>query len=273
MPVNGTGPTLRAMQTMRFEQAGGVGWIVFDRPPLNGMIPLMVLEMYELLARLAIDPDVRVLVLTGSGGPGNGFLPGADLQHMLSAQRDVDVATVEQDPRYAEAYRVPAMLHAMPQVTIAAVNGGTAGAGLGWALGCDFRVAAASARFNTAFLALDVAGDMGVPWSLSRVVGAGRARELCFFPGKVDAAEALRIGLVTRVFDDASFEAEVRAMAASLADRDAVALRTLKANFVSAETASYTQYLDVETARHLPLVERSRSAGGFASFFERGPRG
>ena len=64
---------------------------------------------------------MRILVLTGSGGPGHGFLPGADLQHMISAEHDHDARTIEQDPRYAAAYRVPAMLHDMPQVTVAAI--------------------------------------------------------------------------------------------------------------------------------------------------------
>ena len=65
------------------------------------------------------------------------------------------------------------MLHEMPQVTVAAINGACAGAGLGWACGCDLRYAARSAKLNTAFLDVAVAGDMGLPWSLPRLVGAG----------------------------------------------------------------------------------------------------
>ena len=229
--------------------------------------------MYELLTRLTIDPEVRVLVLTGSGGPGHGFLPGADLRHMLSHHRGRGCGHDRAGPPLPRVVPRAALLHDMPQVTVAAINGGVAGAGFGWAMGCDFRVAATSARFDTAFLSLNVAGDMGLPWSLPRVVGAARARELCFFPGKLDASAARAMGLVTRVFDDQSFEADLAAFAATLAGYDPVALRTLKANFVAAESATFTQYLDVETARHLPLVERSRAGGGFASFFgERQPR-
>ncbi len=87
----------------------------------------------------------------------------------------------------------------MPAVTIAAISGACAGAGFGWACACDLRVASQTARFNTAFLDVGVAGDMGGPWTLPRIVGAAKARELYFLPGKFDAAEALRIGLVSRV--------------------------------------------------------------------------
>src|ERR1019366_3969776 len=114
-------------------------------------------------------------------------------------------------------------------VLSAAVNGACAGAGLGWALACDFRFAAESARFNVAFLDVGVAGDMGGPWSLSRIVGSARARELYFLPGKFDAAEALRIGLVTRVFPDDRFQEEVDAIVNRLTDCAPIALRTLKA--------------------------------------------
>jgi 2-(1,2-epoxy-1,2-dihydrophenyl)acetyl-CoA isomerase len=79
----------------------------------------------------------------------------------------------------------------MPQVTIAAINGMCAGAGLGWANACDFRFAADGAIFSTAFLNVASAGDMGGPWTLPRIVGAAKARELYFLPEKFGAAEAL----------------------------------------------------------------------------------
>jgi 2-(1,2-epoxy-1,2-dihydrophenyl)acetyl-CoA isomerase len=254
------------METLSLERDGETAWIFVDRPPLNGMVPLMVLEMYELLSSIAVDAEIRVVVLTGSGGPGQGFLPGADLNYMLSPERERDAATIEKDPRYAAGYRVPAMLHEMPQVTVAAINGAVAGAGLGWALGCDFRVAAASARFSTAFLSLGVAGDMGLPWSLPRLVGATKARELCFFPEKFTADDALASGLVLKVLADESFDVDVRAFVNRLKLANPAALRTLKANFVAAERMSFSDYLDLETARHFPLVSSSDAQAGFANF-------
>lgn len=225
--------------------------------------------MHGLLKDLALDGDVRVVVVTGSGGPGSGFLPGADLNYMLSADNADEVRSVESDPRYTDAYRVPALLHEMPQVTVAGINGAVAGAGLGWALACDFRVAAESARFNTAFLSLGVAGDMGLPWSLPRLVGAARARELCFLPGKFTAGQAEEMGLVSSLLPDASFVEGLRAFVARLLEFEPRALQTLKANFVSAEGMAFRDYLDLETARHLPLVRRDAARQGFARFLGR----
>ena len=91
-------------------------------------------------------------------------------------------------------FEVTTLLHEIPAVTVAAINGACAGAGLGWALACDLRVMTASAKLNTAFLDVAVAGDMAIPWSLPRIVGAARARDLSFFPRRIEADEAERIG-------------------------------------------------------------------------------
>src|SRR6202171_2496094 len=82
---------------------------------------------------------------------------------------------------------------------------------------------------------------MGGPWSLSRIVGAARARELYFLPGKFDAAEALKIGMVTRVFPDDRFRDEVETIVKRLADSAPIALRTLKANFVDSERMDFVR--------------------------------
>ena len=123
----------------------------------------------------------------------------------------------------AREFEVTTLLHEIPAVTVAAINGACAGAGMGWALACDLRVMAASAKLNTAFLDVAVAGDMAIPWSLPRIVGAARARDLSFFPRRIEADEAERIGLVARVFADDTFrdDAEVAPVDAAreVADR------------------------------------------------------
>src|SRR5204862_5686701 len=125
--------------------------------------------------------SIRVFVLTGAG---KAFCPGSDLKHFSGGGKD-EVLTSRQ-------FKVTTLLHEIPAVTVAAINGACAGAGLGWALACDLRVMTASAKLNTAFLDVAVAGDMAIPWSLPRLVGAARARELSFIPRKIDAEEALR---------------------------------------------------------------------------------
>jgi 2-(1,2-epoxy-1,2-dihydrophenyl)acetyl-CoA isomerase len=226
-----------------------------NRPErLNGMTNRMLIETRKALQAASEDRELRILVLTGAG---KGFCPGADIGQVASAA-PADKITVDD-------FRVPILLHDMPAVTIAAVNGACAGAGLGWALACDFRFAAESARFNVAFLDVGVAGDMGGPWSLARIVGPARARELYFLPGKFDAAEALKIGMVTRVFPDDRFRDEVETIVKRLADSAPIALRTLKANFVDSERMDFAGYVALESERHIKMFETEDTREAFAA--------
>ncbi len=249
-------------ETILYEKSGAIATLTMNRPDrLNGMTNRMLRETGEALAAAAEDRELRILVLTGAG---RGFCPGADIQLVASeAGRDADVHLDASD------FRVPVLLHEMPAVTIAAINGACAGAGLGWACACDLRFAARSARFNTAFLDVGVAGDMGGPWSLPRIVGATRARELYYLPGKFDAEEALRIGLVSRVFDDESFREEVRAIVQRLAEAAPIALRTMKSNFVAAERVGLAEYIALESARHLAMFGTHDTREAFAAKAEK----
>jgi 2-(1,2-epoxy-1,2-dihydrophenyl)acetyl-CoA isomerase len=245
--------------TILYEKSGPVATLTINRPDrLNGMTKKMLRETREALTAASEDREVRVLVLTGAG---KTFCPGADLQ-MVAADSDGE-------PSSTDDFRVPVLLHTMPAVTIAAINGACAGAGLGWACGCDLRYAAPSARFNTAFLEVGVAGDMGGPWSLPRIVGAAKARELYFMPDKFDAQEALRIGLVSRVFPDESFRQEVGAIVQRIAEAAPIALRTMKAHFVEAERMDFASYVELESAHHLPMFSTHDTREAFAAKVEK----
>jgi 2-(1,2-epoxy-1,2-dihydrophenyl)acetyl-CoA isomerase len=98
---------------------------------------------------------------------------------------------------------------------------------------------------------------MGLAWSLSRIVGGARARELLFFPDKIDARQALEFGLVTRLFDPESLHDNVMALAKELAGRSPFALRMMKANFVSAEMLNIQEFIEVESARHMHAMTSS----------------
>jgi 2-(1,2-epoxy-1,2-dihydrophenyl)acetyl-CoA isomerase len=245
--------------TIRVDADGPLTTLTMNRPErLNGMTNQMLEETHEALQRIAADPTVRVLVLTGAG---RGFCPGADLKHFSGGEPDVEIST--------DRFRVPVLLHEMPAVTVAAINGACAGAGLGWAAACDFRFAARGANFTTAFLHVAVAGDMGLPWSLPRLVGAARARELSFFPEKFSADDAQRIGLVTDVFDDDGFREEVGARVERLVAAPPVALRALKAHYVAAERMGFDDFVDLETARHRVIAKSPETAAAFRAFVER----
>jgi 2-(1,2-epoxy-1,2-dihydrophenyl)acetyl-CoA isomerase len=246
-------------ETILYEKSGPVATLTINRPDrLNGMTKKMLRETREALTAAAEDRQIRVLVLTGAG---KTFCPGADLQ-MVAADSD-------DEPSSNDDFRVPLLLHSMPAVTIAAINGACAGAGLGWACACDLRYAAPSARFNTAFLDVGVAGDMGGPWSLPRIVGAAKARELYFMPDKFDAQEALRIGLVSRVFPDQHFREEVGAIVQRISEAAPIALRTMKAHFVEAERMDFASYIELESAHHLPMFSTHDTREAFSAKVEK----
>jgi 2-(1,2-epoxy-1,2-dihydrophenyl)acetyl-CoA isomerase len=157
----------------------------------------------------------------------------------------------------------------MPQVTVAAINGACAGAGLGWACGCDLRYAARSAKLNTAFLDVAVAGDMGLPWTLPRLVGAGVARELSLLPRKVTADEAAAIGLVNAAFDDDTVRADVAAVVARLAAAAPLARRGMKTHYVAAESMGFGEFVALETAAHGTITASADCKEAFSAFVEK----
>jgi 2-(1,2-epoxy-1,2-dihydrophenyl)acetyl-CoA isomerase len=251
----------RVYETVRLDStAEGLATITLTRPAQrNSINAQMMLDLYDALATTAANPNVRVLVLRGEG---RDFCPGADIGNYASGEgraqkagwsgtREFDVAT---------------LLHEMKAVTIAAIKGGCAGAGFGWACACDFRIADDTARFNNAFLDVGVAGDMGAPWTLSRIVGAGKARELCFLPGKFGADEALRIGLVSRVVPAAEFDEALAAFTDRLLASAPIALTTLKANFVAAEKMSFPDFIALESERHVRLFQSDDTTEAFKAY-------
>jgi 2-(1,2-epoxy-1,2-dihydrophenyl)acetyl-CoA isomerase len=264
-----------AYATIRYEGSDGVATLTLNRPERrNAMTNQMVRETAEALTRASEDPSLRILVLTGTGPM---FCPGADLNWIASGSGATDDAagtTTLEDQRLSTAdFQVPALLHAMPAVTIALVNGACAGAALGWACACDLRLATRSAKFNSAFLDVGVAGDMALPWSLPRLIGAAKARELVMIPDKFDADEAKRIGLVARVFADDEFHAASAAVVARLAASSPPALRMMKRNFLDAERLDLQAFAELEAQRHLELFTLSDTREAFAAKVEkRAPR-
>ena len=254
---------MKQFETLLYEARDGIGTLTLNRPErLNAMTNRMVRETAEALALIAEDASVRLLVLTGAG---RGFCPGADLNHFSSGAAATDDVLTPPD------FRSSLLLHEMPQVTIAAINGACAGAGFGWACACDLRFAAESATFSSAFLKVAVAGDMAGPWTLPRLVGAAKARELYLLPAKFNAAEAARIGLVSRTFPDATFRDEVAAIVRELAAASPSALRTMKRNFVDAERMGLAEYIEIESRRHLEVAGGEDAREAFRAFIEKRP--
>ena len=250
-----------AYETILLHKQGPLARLTFNRPAhRNGITYSMVRGVCEAVTEIAADDGIRVLVVTGAG---EIFCPGADLNNVGAD------STIEQETLQAKHFQIAAILHDMPQLSIAAVNGACAGAGFGWACGCDIRVASATARFNTAFLNVALAGDMGLPWSLPRLVGAAKARELSFFSEKIDAEEALRIGLVARVWPDEAFRQQLEDMLQTLIERSPTALRYMKAHYLAAESMPFDSYLQLETERHMWISDGSHAREALKAFIEK----
>ncbi|RZJ99616.1 MAG: enoyl-CoA hydratase/isomerase family protein [Novosphingobium sp.] len=246
------------------ERRDAIALVTLNRPERrNGITVDMCHAFYRVIRDVAAS-DARVVVLRGAG---KDFCVGADLTGGDSGEGP---PTRE---RVGDMHQAAAVLHTMPQVSIAAIDGGCAGAGLGWATACDFRFATSEARFNTAFLQVGVSSDMGPPWFLTRIVGGARARELMLFPGKLTGEEALKLDLVTRLFPRETLHAEVLSLAEELAARDPLALRMAKANLLSAEELAIVDFIEIETARQLETVDRpdlvARMAEGFRAAKDR----
>jgi 2-(1,2-epoxy-1,2-dihydrophenyl)acetyl-CoA isomerase len=196
--------------------------------------------LLDALRELADDAAVRAVVLTGAG---RGFSAGGDVTAMTGASgsgEPVDLRSI---------MAISELLHGMPAITVAAINGPCAGAGLSFACACDLRYGARSAVFVTAFLRVGSSGDHGSAWVLTRAVGPAKARELLFLGDRVDAEEALRIGLVSAVLDDGALLAHVDGIAARLAAMPPTAARLMKQNLDDAIALPLGPYLDAETAR------------------------
>lgn len=229
-----------------------VATLTLNRPDrLNALSTAILDGLLEALPRLAADPGVAVVVLTGAG---RGFCAGGDVKSMAEGTSllDVDDAVA----RLRSRMEVSRLLHEIPKPTIAMVNGAAAGAGLAMALACDLRVASESARFITAFAKVGFSGDFGGSYFLSKLIGTGRARELYYTGEALDAARALALGIVREVVPDQELSETTMALARRLANGPSVALALMKRNFNAAETGTLSELLDLEA---LHQVQTSRT--------------
>jgi len=242
--------------------ADGVATITFNRPGhFNGLNVTMASELGDALARVTARPDIRVLVLTGSG---RAFCPGADVIGFNAEGGPLpDLSPLASD------ISLPVRLYQLPVPTIAAINGACAGAGFGFACACDLRIAARSAIFRSAFLGVGVAGDMGVPWLLPRLVGEATAKQISYTDDKFGPEQALGYGLIQSVHDDAEFPAAVSDLARRMAAKPPLAMRAMKRHYLAAANVDFPTFTDLELQRHYHLMATTDAREGFAAFSER----
>jgi 2-(1,2-epoxy-1,2-dihydrophenyl)acetyl-CoA isomerase len=232
-----------SLSPLRYERDGAVAILTLARPDvLNAFNEALTEALNAAVDDVASDRSVRAVVITGGG---RAFSAGQDLDDRLAAiERGGELRLGDElRRRYHPAI---AAIRSMRKPVIAAVNGVAAGAGLGLAISCDVRVAAQSATFRAAWGRVGLVPDAGSAFFLPRLVGLGRAMDMILTGDAVDAAEALRIGLVTRVWPDGEFAAAWRAYAAELARGASEAFALSKQGMNVAIARGFEEFLEIE---------------------------
>jgi enoyl-CoA hydratase/carnithine racemase len=216
-----------AYEEIVYEVADRIATITLNRPTkLNAWTGQMEKEVEQAMLAAGQDDQVRVVILTGAG---RGFCAGADMANLDGlAQSNNSVETLKKilgdrsngarrdgvRPDFQKTY---SYFPAIDKPVIGAINGAAAGLGLVVSLYCDIRFASDQAKFSTAFARRGLIAEHGISWMLPRLVGVANALDLLFSARLIDAAEALRIGLVNRVIPQDQFIAEVRKYAIEVA--------------------------------------------------------
>jgi 2-(1,2-epoxy-1,2-dihydrophenyl)acetyl-CoA isomerase len=195
------------------ERAGAVATVRINRPDAMNSLDTPTKEaLLEALREVAQDAEVRCVVLTGTG---RAFCVGQDLREHIRLQQADDESLWRTVPEHYNP--IVELLTTMDKPVVAAVNGVAAGAGAAFAMAADFRVMVDTAGFNLAFAGIALSCDSGSSWTLQRLVGPARAKELLLLPRTVPAEECLALGLVTRVVAAEDLDAAVTELATTLA--------------------------------------------------------
>jgi 2-(1,2-epoxy-1,2-dihydrophenyl)acetyl-CoA isomerase len=251
-------------QDLRVKQVGGVSTITLDRPKANAFDFELAEDLLHVLDLVKRDPATRCVILTGAG---RFFSGGQDVAVILEQGESVPYREHLQRTYNA----IVLALRELEKPVIGAINGPTAGAGLGIALATDIRWAAESAQFIFGFSEIGLAADSGLSLTLPQLVGLAKASEMAFTNEALDAQDALRWGLVTRVLPDDELMSEVDLLAARIASRATRALGLTKRAFNRAYLSNLPAVLDYEAHLQQIAGETLDHREGLTAFMEKRP--
>ncbi|HET6794134.1 MAG TPA: enoyl-CoA hydratase-related protein [Acidimicrobiales bacterium] len=260
-------------EAVLYEVDGAVATITLNRPEaMNTMNAALLEGKMEALETAAVDDSVRAVILTGTG---RAFCAGGDLKGMAAGggvggggrrrTLETEIGRLRANMRSSQ------LLHDMPKLTIAAINGACAGAGLAWACAADVRYCADTAVFNTAFMTAGLSGDFGGTWTLPRIVGPARARELYLMAEKFGADDAARYGLVTAVLPADQLMPYARERARRAAGFAPLTFANIKSNLNDSPDVSFSEMLDREAGRHIRSGATEDAREAAAAFLEKRP--
>ena len=252
----------------------GVAVLSFNRPERrNALHADMYCGFAMALPVIAEDPGVGALVITGEGG---AFCAGGDVKgfseghaRAASGDRPLPSPAASIDNLRARQAEVSLAIHRLPKVTIAAIPGAAAGAGLSIALACDLRVVSSKAVITTAFAKIGASGDFGGSWFLTQLVGSAKAKELYLLSDRLTAADAERLGIANRVIDDESFSSGWMDFARRIASGPTLANRAIKENINRALVADLATCLDAEAVNMVATMSTADHREATAAFMEK----
>ena len=249
----------------------GVLTLTMNRPEArNAMSDAMTGALAQQLEHAELNSAVKVIVLTGAG---KGFCAGGDVKGMAASgdgtvgDNTIDAAIHRQR---LNQRGTAGRLYSMPKPTIAALPGAAAGAGLSLALACDMRIMASSAMMTTAFAKVGFSGDYGGTFFMAQLVGTAKARELYFLSDRVNAEQALDLGLTNWVCEADELTAKANKIALRLASGPSVAYRYMKENFARAlSSGDVNDCLDLEATHHVHCGQTEDHKNATKAFVEK----
>ena len=258
-------------EPLLLEMQGHVSVLTINRPETrNALSGEEMFAAFEArFHELNTHHSVRVAILTGSG---SAFCSGGNIAEMRERSGMFGGSASEIAGQYRKGIqRIPRAFQKLAVPIIAAVNGAAVGAGNDLACMCDIRVASTNARFAESFVKLGIVPGDGGCWLLPRVVGASRAAELALTGDTIDAQEALRIGLVSRVVSAPELMAHAMALAQRIAANPPQALRWTKKLLAQARTGTLEEALDMASLYQGEAHQTEEHAEAIAAFFEKRP--
>src|ERR1700735_279691 len=263
-------------QEILYSVANRVATITLNRPDkLNAWTAVMEKEVSSAMENAERDHDVRVIVLTGAR---RGFCAGPDMS-LLSAVAEHGFVDQNREEQRRESARdgVPldfqkkySYFLGIEKPILAAINGPAVGLGLVIALYCDLRLASDAARFSTTFAQRGLVAEYGMAWMLPRIVGLPNALDLLFSARQINAAEALRLGLVNQVFAQENFINNVNEYAVDLASRVSPrSLRVIKRQVYRAMFQTLAESFDLAVEEMVSSLRSEDFKEGVAHFLEK----
>lgn len=228
---------MREFETIKIDIGDGIGRMTLNRPDfLNAINEKMTAEMQTALKELSADRSVRCVAVTGNG---KAFSSGQDVKEIPQAKSFADSLRRRYNP-------IIRLITGMEKPAIALVNGIASGAGMSLALSCDFRIMSSTAKLVQSFVRIGLVPDSGSSYFLPRLVGYAKAFELAALGEEISADEALRLGIVNRVFSDSKFANESEKILVRFSNGPTKAYSTMKKMLKHSAVYSLEQTLEYE---------------------------